>query len=258
MLSSSAQEAIAILIDMAQSGEIDPWDVQVIDVIDRFLAELGIANSLEDCYEYSHLPRSGQAFLWASMLVRFKADTLELVAEEPEEQELPLEAELIADNELDSLSPAVLEKQIRRRTAAPPPRKRRVTLQELITQIEEIATEFEKVAVKRPKKNTSRSYTRKEALNTITQLAHQENLTELAGQLETFFREQIVQTLKDQEWLELENLLQVWHQLHTPLKEDQSPDKVGIFGALLLLSSQSKVSLSQDEFYQDLKVKFLN
>lgn len=257
MLSSSAQEAIAVLIDMAQTGEIDPWDVQVIDVIDRFLAELGISNSLEDCYEYSHLPRSGQAFLWASMLVRFKADTLELVTEEAAEEDIPLETEDLSDNDPDFPNPISLEKQIRRRTAAPPPRKRRVTLQELITQIEEIATEFEKIAVIRPKKTTSRSYTRKEALDTITQLAHQENLTELASQLETFFREQIVQTLKDQEWLELENLLKFWHQIHSPLKEDQSPDKVGVFWALLLLSSQSKVSLSQDEFYQDLKVKFL-
>ncbi len=256
MISSSAQEAIAVLIDMAQTGEIDPWDVQVIDVIDRFLAELGISNSIEDSYEYSHLPRSGQAFLWASMLVRFKADTLELINEETPEEELSPEIEEWADNQDSSFSPVVLEKQIRRRTAALPPRKRRVTLQELITQIEDIATEFEKIAVSRPKKKTSRSYTRKEALETITQLAHQENLTELAVQLETFFKEQIVQTLKDQEWLELENLLQFWHQLHTPLQDEQSPDKVGLFWALLLLSSQSKVSLSQEEFYQDLKVKF--
>ena len=37
---SPAQRAIAILIDLAEQGEIDPWDVQVVQVIDRFLAEI--------------------------------------------------------------------------------------------------------------------------------------------------------------------------------------------------------------------------
>ena len=40
MAVSLAQSAIAFLIDLAEQGEIDPWDVQVIDVIDRFLKTL--------------------------------------------------------------------------------------------------------------------------------------------------------------------------------------------------------------------------
>ncbi|MGH2414714.1 MAG: segregation/condensation protein A, partial [Microcystaceae cyanobacterium] len=43
MTTKPAQAAIAALIDLAQQGEIDPWDVQVIDVIDRFLSELGLS-----------------------------------------------------------------------------------------------------------------------------------------------------------------------------------------------------------------------
>ncbi|MFN7908862.1 MAG: segregation/condensation protein A, partial [Microcystis sp.] len=38
MTITSASDAIASLLEMAEQGEIDPWDVQVIDVIDRFLA----------------------------------------------------------------------------------------------------------------------------------------------------------------------------------------------------------------------------
>ena len=34
-------------------------------------------------------------------------------------------------------------------------------------------------------------------------------------------------------------------------------DRVGIFWALLLLSAQSKVELTQEEFYKDLKVRTL-
>jgi len=40
MTVSLAQSAIAFLIDLAEQGEIDPWDVKVIEVIDRFLKTL--------------------------------------------------------------------------------------------------------------------------------------------------------------------------------------------------------------------------
>ena len=40
MAASLAQNAIALLIDLAERGEIDPWDVKVIDVVDRFLSQL--------------------------------------------------------------------------------------------------------------------------------------------------------------------------------------------------------------------------
>ncbi|MGL5033558.1 MAG: segregation/condensation protein A, partial [Microcystaceae cyanobacterium] len=33
----AASEAIATLIDLAEQGHINPWDVSVIEVIDRFL-----------------------------------------------------------------------------------------------------------------------------------------------------------------------------------------------------------------------------
>jgi chromatin segregation and condensation protein Rec8/ScpA/Scc1 (kleisin family) len=39
--------------------------------------------------------------------------------------------------------------------------------------------------------------------------------------------------------------------------EPRAKDRVGVFWALLLLSAQSKVELSQEEFYQDLKIRAL-
>ena len=77
---SITKEAIAMLIDLAESGEIDPWDVQVIDVVDRFLSRL-ISDDRRDLYE------SGQALLYASMLVLLKAQTLSQAITEPLESE---------------------------------------------------------------------------------------------------------------------------------------------------------------------------
>lgn len=54
-------EGIALLIDLAQRGEIDPWDVQVIEVIDRYLSKIITAEVTPGAYE-ADLSQSGQAF----------------------------------------------------------------------------------------------------------------------------------------------------------------------------------------------------
>ena len=254
MTTSTASDAIATLIDLAEQGEINPWDVSVIEVIDRFLQDSGIFQSFDLAYQQRNLPRSGQAFLWASMLVRFKADTLESLGSEPEEV-LPILEELMEGANLRTL-PLNLEQHLRRRTASPPMRRRRVTLQELISQIQEIAAEIEKAEPQKTSKR-SRPQSRRQALQIITELAHQENLTELASQLEQFLQSQLSELLPDDSWIELNNLLSCWHQHQAPLLAGQKEDKVGIFWALLLLSSQSKVELSQEEFYQDLKIQII-
>ncbi|MFM7353377.1 MAG: segregation/condensation protein A, partial [Microcystis aeruginosa] len=169
MTITSASDAIESLLEMAEQGEIDPWDVQVIDVIDRFLAELGLLNDLDLAMAQANLPQSGQAFLWASMLVLFKADTLERLSLDQQEESLIDEEISELERELRTL-PRYLENHIRRRTAAPPPRKRRVTLQELITQLQQIALEIEalpKLPVVVPK---PRPQSRREAVQIITEL----------------------------------------------------------------------------------------
>lgn len=91
----------------------------------------------------------------------------------------------------------------------------------------------------------------------VTQLAHQENLTELAQQLEVFFGQQWPNSPEIERKLDLDDLLQRWHQINPPHDGEQKQDRVGVFWALLLLSSQSKVELSQEEFYQDLTIQVL-
>ncbi len=254
---SSATEVIETLINLAQQGEIDPWDVQVIDVIDRFLSELGISEYGDNIYEQATLPKSGQAFLWASMLVRFKADSLEQLEKDDSSEELPCDFEDMTEEGRRQFRISDLEKHIRRRSAAPPPRQRRVTLQELITHIEEIAQEIETATPSRRRKVTPRPHSQREAMKMVTQLAHQENLTELAQQLEVFFGQQWIDTPQTERKLNLDDLLQRWHQVNPPQDHQNKQDRVGVFWALLLLSSQSKVELSQEEFYRDLTIQVL-
>lgn len=260
-----AQEAIALLIDLAQRGEINPWDVQVIEVIDRYLNELSLKNNDETGLRETDLSESGQAFLWASMLVLLKADTLGN-SEEPEEPGLS-----DADEDIDAVGgtrlPLHLERHLRRRPAAPPPKRRPVTLQELIEQLQQMAAQLGEVP-SRSRARQPRSIPRSQAASAIAHLAHDENLTETATRLEVFLSHHWQELSAGNDWLNLEQLLEWWTLSTTTSDEATSEgsvevtqpkanDRVGVFWALLLLSAQSKVELSQEEFYQDLKIRAL-
>ncbi len=71
------QDPVKMLVDMARRGEIDPWNVDVVEVADKFLQELERAKKLD-------LRVSGRVLLYAAILVRMKADILaeEAVLEE--------------------------------------------------------------------------------------------------------------------------------------------------------------------------------
>jgi segregation and condensation protein A len=253
---SPASQAIAMLIDLAEKGEIDPWDVQVIQVIDRFLAELGIDDSNNLCLPEADLSQSGQVMLWASMLVLYKADTLQKIGQKEETEAInPGESNDFEDDyQPKQIINESLAQQIKRRTAAPPPLKRKVTLTEFINQLQAMENELKQAQLThrlplRKKKN----YTRKQALKTITELAHNENLTELAQELNHFLQHKFSNFINHSSTLRLEELVNHWQQ-H---KKKEKQDKVGLFWALLLLSSQSKVELSQEEFYQDLNITLI-
>ncbi|MGK7938276.1 MAG: segregation/condensation protein A [Xenococcaceae cyanobacterium] len=262
----STQSAIANLINLAERGEIDPWDVPVITIIDRFLTELGLLDENIAAQQNADLPQSGQAFVWASMLVLLKADTLELLRQEnaPEEVDEFIDEEILLEEENKRSLPLHLENHLRRRTSTASVGKRRVTLQELIEQLEHIAAEIEADATNSRPRKSSRS--RRDAIRAITQLAHNENLSELAIQLERFLYSDLPKLAPEQDYIDWEELLQWWinkensngQVLISNSNHSSSSERAGIFWALLLLSAQSKVELSQEEFYQDLTIRPLN
>lgn len=261
MALSLAEDAIALLINMAEQGEIDPWDVKVIEVIDRFLSQLTPIAEGRELYE-KNLSSSGQAFLYASMLVLLKADSL-TQAEQPDEAAAELdEAALLEDSLAGTALPLHLERQIRRRAVAQPLQRRKVTLKDLIDQLRTIAVALEDPA---PRKRLHRppAQSRSQTVRAIAQLAHQENLSEMATALEQFFAEHLSDVHAAQNWLDFEFLLDLWTQsqrtsrtaIHATESHSPQHDRVGIFWALLLLSAQSKVELEQEEFYGQLRVR---
>jgi segregation and condensation protein A len=266
MTIAPAKRAIALLIEMAGNGEIDPWDVKVIDVIDRFLDELRINDYVEQAaqgdngtlsfsrarYE-NDLLESGQAFLYASMLVLLKADTLireELESQEPEEYF----DEGDVDDRVVRL-PLNLDQQLRRRAAARPPEQRRVTLAELIEQLEIMALALESPK-QRPKPMRARQQTQRQAIRIVSQLAHQENLAEVVEHLGGYLDAQWTALSPDDRPLDFDRLVQCWQS--SGVGQDLAgTDRVGVFWALLFLSAQGKVELSQTDLYGSLAVQLI-
>ncbi|MBE9213432.1 segregation/condensation protein A [Plectonema cf. radiosum LEGE 06105] len=263
MDASELLEMIAQLIHQAEQGEIDPWDVQVVEVIDRYIELMAPEKSTKG-YE-ADLSQSGQAFLSASMLVLFKANTLMKLQSAEDEIDAYAEDEFLLDGE-DGLNERIarlpLEKQLRRRRSAMPPPARRVSLQELIDQLQVMANQLQLV------QKTSNPLAKKrqpgvKTLKAALELAHQENLTEVAGELEQVLQTKAAELHLGESWMNLEQLVEWWSQSKSLSAKGknhphgENAHTVSVFWALLLLSAQSKVELYQEEFYQEVKIRLL-
>jgi segregation and condensation protein A len=69
-------EPVEVLVTLAENGDIDPWDIDIVAVTDAFLEKL----------DESDLRASGRALFYASVLLRMKSDAM-LGEDEPEEPE---------------------------------------------------------------------------------------------------------------------------------------------------------------------------
>ena len=248
---SGARLAIRLLQDAAERGDIDPWDVDVIAVVDGFLDQLrqrievpgqvaAVLAGQGGRYERD-LADSSEAFLAASVLVGLKAEVLEASILPPaEEVEEHFEADFEEQGWLDPRFelPRRPERHLQRRPVAPPPLRRPVTLGELIEQLETIAEQLESDELEAKRRKRRKRYSDREAIAQVAGLAHREKLPETTAALGVF-----LQGWQDAlSWVDFEQLVQRW-QASAPT--DLDTDRVGVFWALLFLSSQGQVELEQ-------------
>ena len=234
MAVSVAEEAIALLLELAEKGEIDPWDVNVIEVIDRFLRDL--TPSSRDLLE------SGQAFVYAAMLVYLKA--MALAEPDVAEEDIDLE-DSVPEEIIRNLSPRQLDQILQPRPVPRIHRTRPITLRELIHHLQEL----EETLQDRPQspKVPPKRVTRQQALAAITQLAHPENLLETTAALESLLAQVWQQGIPQ---LSFDTLM-----TQVPQIPDQpAPHRIQVFWALLLMASRSQVDLIQEEFYGELTI----
>ncbi|HNO08933.1 MAG TPA: segregation/condensation protein A, partial [Methanoregulaceae archaeon] len=126
-----SEEPVEILVQMAERGEIDPWNIDIVEVTDRFLSELERRKELD-------LRISGRTLFYAAILLRMKSEYLDLSGD-AEDEEVPDEDEGfgIEDDFPEGAGGPIeqLEREIRRRLDRKNLRKRPVTLFELILEL---------------------------------------------------------------------------------------------------------------------------
>ncbi len=235
---SFQSEGIEILVQMAKAGKIDPWNIDIVDVTDKYLAHLFEMKA-------QNLRTTGKTFWFASILLRLKSNVLEgndIFDFEDENQD---DYELTDDEIIDNYEPPTnnvisFNEVLQRRTSVKINRNRTVTLKDLIRQLEFYEMLEKKHSLKQAHeraKRRVRNYANLSAED-IVNLAHEEfienSVQAIQAKLEKIFNKE--------EKVELHELVSI------------GMSKVTAFIALLFLTAEGKCDLEQDEFYSDLYV----
>jgi segregation and condensation protein A len=124
-------EPVEVLVQLAEDGEIDPWDIDIVEVTDKFLERL----------DEAALRESGRALFYASVLLRMKSDAL-LEPDEPDDEEPEPWEQLAGDEPLAEPDPfATLEQEMDRRLERKRARGMPQTLDELVRDLREAERE---------------------------------------------------------------------------------------------------------------------
>jgi segregation and condensation protein A len=211
------EEPIEILVNMAKNGEIDPWNIDIVEVTDKFLRQL-------EALEKMDLRISGRTLLYASILLRMKSNAL-VDVEEPQE---------IIDDDYEQfeISDYPVPALPLRRTS-----RRPVTLEELLSELKK-AELIEKRRLERFKNiKDERCATLKEVLS----IAHDEDIESRVGKM----RNLLDGLFENQQNIKFSDLVQTL---------DRS-GKVMAYLAVLFLATRKEIWLDQEELFGELFIR---
>ena len=240
----SADSGIEILVKMAEKGEIDPKNVDIIDVTDKFLKT--IATSPKES-----LRLSGKVIFHAAVFLRMKAEALLTEANNTinppvVDDFLDFDADggpILYDSAkqevgrqltFKDLEGAIVRRALRKHQ---PVRERKVTLEQLIAALKE-AEKLEKVRQdKKPKAKIDLSgYHEVHDVDDILDLAHDEDIESTIIKIEQWISEN----------LDLGTNIELFDLVN---RYSTKRDWVEAFLAALFLSNAGKIDLEQDTFY---------
>jgi segregation and condensation protein A len=231
------EDPIEILVGLAERGEIDPWNINIIEVTDRFLSELERRRQL-------NLQVSGRTLFYASTLLRMKSEQLQIVEEVEDEGD---GEDLFGDDyggeagdEIDygsRLGPIErLEHEIQRRLDRKNMRKSPITLFELITELKNI----EKEERRRRRMTVDHSDDSLIDADDVVSIAHEEGFQESS-------LTRLAEYLEGLEIDEEMTLAELCEKMEWGIPEVYIP--------LLFLALDGRCSLRQEEFFGDIWVQ---
>lgn len=237
-------DGAAMLVSMAKSGKIDPWNIDIVDVTEKCLMQVAQSKSAD-------LRITGRTILFLSILCKIKSNYL--VGEEPGDYESVNAANHYDDFEennedfdydpvpVKKTNVVSLDEALKRRTSIRLNRSRTVTLNDLIRQLKFYEELDRKQAFKRQLERAKqrRSSFRRMSVKQIVNLANEEFINKSI----TKIKEKLEKLFVKNEKVELNELV------------DAGIDKVSAYLALLFLSVRGEAELTQKEFYGNLYVE---
>lgn len=238
---SQELDGIEIIVSMAKTGKINPWNIDIVDITDKYLTQMFQMKS-------QNLRLTGRTLLFAAILLKLKSNILENIdinefeGVGTELNELDFDDDFQADYEDEYFTSNVIsiDEVLQRRTSVRLNRSRVVTLKDLIRQLEFYEMLDKKQSLKNAHeraKRRVRSYANLSA-DDIVNLAHDEYI------------EDGVQRLK----ANLEHILMREDRVELTELTLLGMDKIAAYISLLFLSAESDYELVQDEFYSELYV----
>ncbi|MCD7779442.1 MAG: segregation/condensation protein A [Candidatus Gastranaerophilales bacterium] len=241
---SEELDGIEVLVQMAKQGKIDPWNIDIADIADKYMMHIAESKS-------NNLRLSGRALFFLAVLLKLKSNVL--VGLDPMQFEVQEEVNPEYDDNDDSRfsddlyyqnyypdNVIPIEDIIQRRTSVKLNRNRIVTLKDLIRQLEFYEQLDKKQSVKNSlerAKRRIRNYANMSS-DDIINLAHEEYIESSVKIL----HENLIKIFEKEEKVELNTLTLL------------GLDKISAYIALLFLSAESEFDLEQEEFYSDLYV----
>ena len=235
-------DGIEILVNMAKQGKIDPWNVNIVDVTDKYLMHLFKSKA-------QNLRLTGRTLLFAAILLKLKSNVLEgldindFEPHHDDEMYFPEEDELDYTQEdyIPTNNVISIDEVLQRRTSVRLNHNRVVTLRDLIRQLEFYEQLDKKQALKNSLERAARR--RGNSISRMTtedifKMQHDEYIAEGVARL----KDNLEEILNRQERIELNELTLL------------GMDRISAYISLLFLTVDSDYDLEQDEFYSDLYV----
>ena len=250
------------LVDLVNKGEINPWDVDLVILIDKFLSKI---NSQD-------LQQVAEIIFFVSVLLRIKSENinkkeyLEPELNNPENTEQAFNTnldDLIDFDELESYdlnsknkkiselkNPKILDSLlVRNQKTFKKNKKRKITLNDLVDAFQRV--EIPKIKTKKKQSfqdfeldiNSDSIIIREEDENSdILEIAHEENLEEKIKLLS----EHILKFIDKDYLTSIQDLMPIFNN-----------QKIDAFLSVLFLSHSGKTEIYQEKFYEDFHFKRL-
>ena len=237
---NSEVDGIEILVNMAKQGKIDPWNVDIVEVTDKYLTHLFQSKA-------QNLRLTGRTLLFAAILLKLKSNVLEGIDVLDFEPQQEMDEFAYDDDQLDYAEDYIptnnvisIDEVLQRRTSVRLNHNRVVTLRDLIRQLEFYEMLDKKASLKNAHERAKRRVQNYAKLSPddIINLAHDEYIENGVQRL----RANLEEILNRQDRIELNELTLL------------GMDRVNAYISLLFLTVDSDYDLMQDEFYGDLYV----